>query len=417
MDYQKKKKSQLVTRRSAIVAGLGALALAVIVVIFTSGRAMPRVDRSALWIEPVAKGDMQREIRASGTLVPKDIRWITTGVEGTIEQILVQPGAQVLADTPVIRMANSSVLSKLSSAKASLEGAKAGVAAKRAELQSKLLDQKAALASAQSEFETTRIKTAAMQTALAAGALSQMDFQQNQVTLEQKKNLLDIEKQRVNTFSASVAAQLAAEQAKQGEAESALQIAQQEVDGLTVRAGIDGILQQVPVEAGQQVTAGQNLARVAQPDKLIARLLVSEVQAKDLALGLPVEIDIHTATTKGKVSRVDPSVKNGSVVVDVDITGQKLAGARPELSVDGRIVLGQLKNVLSIPRPSSVSSGQDSTLFVIKPGQTVAQRTRVKFGPGATDRITVVSGLNPGDSVVLSDTSRWTDAQSLRIDQ
>lgn len=416
MDIVKPPRPSLWRRRRGLIIGGSAVFLIVVLVgVFGLGQAVPAVERGNLWIDTVQQGDMVREVRATGVLVPKDIRWITAGAVATVQDVVVLPGAEVKADTVILRMINPEVLANLAKANAVLSGAQADVAAARASLTTQLLAEKQALTQAESDMRIAGVKNAVLVRALAAGVVPEIDVRESEIVLDQAKKKVAIGRERVDAMSQNVSAQLDASGAKRDEAVSAAQIAKQQADALTVTAGIDGVLQQVDVEPGQQVQVGAKLARISRPGELLARLQVSEAQAKDLALNQSVKVDTRNGIVEGRVQRIDPAVKNGSVTIDVAFSTALPASARPDLTVEGRIQLGTLRNVISIGRPSSAAPNSESSLFVIRDGKSVAMRVPVKFGATSSDRIEVREGLRPGDQVVLSDTSQWNDFQTLRI--
>lgn len=389
-----------------LVAGIAAVGL---------GRASPRVERASVWIGTAERGDMLREIRATGVLVPRDTRWITAGAPATLEQVLVQAGSRVEADTLILRLQNPELVANQEKATAALAGAEAEVAAARTALASQLLDQQALQARASSDWRIAEVKTQAYERAHAAGVISAIELRESQITEAQQRGRAQIEQQRVAAFRQNMAAQLRAAQARRDEVASSLAIARQQQAALQVRAGIAGILQQVDVEPGQQVAAGAKLARVARPDQLLARLQVPEVLAKDLLLDLPVSVDTRNGLVAGSVIRIDPAVRNGSVSVDVRFVQPLPAGARPDLSVDGRIRLGMLRDVISVARPALAAPNSSAALFVVQPGGDAAVRVPVRFGAVSSDRIEIRAGLRPGDQLILSDTSQWARFPRLRL--
>jgi HlyD family secretion protein len=415
MDVIKRKERRLWSKRNLLTAGaIAAIGIAAMAVMGLD-EAMPSAARSELWIDEARHGDMTQEIRATGTLVPKHVRWLSAGADGAVQEVLVQAGARVTADTVIIRLGNPTALANLEKARAALAGADANIAAKRTELTSQLLDQDATLTKAESQLQISKAKTEALRRAHAAGVVSKLELMQSEVGMTQDQSLVTIEKQRVAAAHRNFDAQMLAERAQRDELASALVLAEQDVTALQVRAGIDGILQHVDVEPGQQVETGASLARVARQDVLIARLLVPEVQAKDLVLDLSVQVDMHDGVVEGRIGRIDPAVREGRVTVDVDFTRPLSPGARPDLSVDGRIVLARLHDVLSVGRASSATPNGASTLFVLRGDSEIAQRTHVTYGRASSDRIEVRSGLRPGDRVVLSDTAQWNKYQALRL--
>lgn len=397
------------------IAGGALLLLSLIGLSVVLGKASPRVARNELWIDTAQSGDMKREIRANGVLVPRQIRWITADATAVVQQVVVDPGAKVQADTVILQLANPELQANFEKAQATLAGAEADAAAVRTSLVSQLLDQQAAQAQATSDWRIAEVKAQAYARAHEAGVMSSIDLKQSQIIEAQSRGRAEIESQRVSAFRQNMAAQLRAAQAHRDEAASALAIVRQQVDSLQVRAGIDGILQQIEVEPGQRIEVGAKLARVARPDELLARLQVSEVQAKDLALELPVSVDTRNGVVQGRLIRVDPAVRNGSVVADVAFDRPLPAGARPDLSVDGRILLGTLRGVISIGRPSVAAPDSASSLFVIHSGDDIARRVPVRFGAVSSDRIEVREGLRVGDQAVLSDTGQWNNYDTLRL--
>lgn len=380
------------------------------------GDASPSIQQDAVWIDIVERGDLVREIRASGTLVPRETRWITAAGAATVQELMVQPGARVEADTVIMRLSNPTALANLQKAKAVRAGADAEVAAQQSALASQLLDHQAALAKAESSYRISKIKAQAQAQAHAAGVASRLEAMQSEITAEQEGALVEIERQRVTTFKRNFEAQMDAVKAKRNEASSLLEVAQREADALIVRAGIAGVVQQINVEPGQQVQAATNLARVARPDVLIARLQVPEVSAKDLKAGLVVAVELNATTIYGRIQRIDPSVRNGRVVVDVAFDKSLPTGARPDLSVDGRIALGTLRGIVSIRRPAQATQDGMGSLFVLTPSSGIYMRRQVRFGATSSDRIEVRSGLSPGDKVILSDMSQWQDYDTLQVE-
>jgi HlyD family secretion protein len=416
MDIKKKKRAWFSGKRRLSIL-LGATALIIVVGIgFGVGGAAPSAKRSDLWIDSARHGDMVREIRATGTLVPKVNRWITAGVAGTVQELVVQAGERVEADTVLIRLSNPAAKTESERAKAALAGAQADVAAKRAALDLQRLEQNALLAKAESALRITEAKTAALTRAEAAGVVSRLELNQSQITMEQDRSLAGAERDRVAAMGRNVEAQMRAVTAARDEAETAYEIAQREEQQLEVRAGIEGIVQEVSAELGEQVELGQRLARVAKHDVLIARLQVPEVQANDLVLDLPVRIEMNGGALSGRIARIDPAVREGRVVIDVAFDAPPPAGARPDLTVEGRIVLDELAGVMSIARPTGALPGGAGSLFVLSNGSNIAQRRSVRYGSASSDRIEIKAGLAEGDQVILSDTGQWNTYDSIRVE-
>jgi HlyD family secretion protein len=390
-----------------IAAGAGLAAL---------GPAMPTVERSSLLVGTVKRGELLREVRGPGTLVPKEIRWIAADTAARVEQILVRPGATVEPDTVILELDNPELEGDLLAATAEVTAAQSDLAAKRTELQSRLLDQQAAEAQAKADYESARMQAESEKTVAEKGIIPAVQYRRSLVALEQLRYRVDIEGQRVAEFRRNIAAQVAAAKARLDQLAAARDLRQRQVERLHVRAGIAGVLQQVPVEAGQQVAAGSNLARVARPGELMAELRIAETQTKDVALGQAVRIDTRNGIVDGRVLRVDPAVQNGSVQVDVDLTGKLPPGARPDLSVDGTIEIERLPDVLYVGRPAFGEPGSDVRLFRLDPASGIATRVAVRLGKSSVNLVEVLDGLEVGDQVVLSDTSAWDQHDRIRLD-
>ncbi|MGS1120329.1 efflux RND transporter periplasmic adaptor subunit [Rhodanobacter sp. UC4436_H3] len=402
-------------RRLLLAAAVGVPVVMLAVLLLRLGPALPRADRASLWIDTVQRGDMLQEIRATGTLVPRTSRWLAAATAAQVDRILVWPGTVVKPDTVLMTLANPEVQDSLRNAQAQVAAARADVAARRAELQSQLLDHRSAQAQAQADYASAKVKADADAKAVARHLIPEVRYEQEQIALAQLKNRMQVEQQRVRAFGGSMQAQLDAVRAKLLQQQSNLQLRQRQADALRVRAGIAGVLQEVAVQEGAQVATGANLARVARTDVLIARLQVPEVQAKDVLMGMAVNVDTHDGVIAGKVERIDPAVRDGSVRVDVTLAGALPPGARPDLSVDGRIRIAELHDVLSVGRPALAAAGSDLSLFRLDPDGDTATRVPVRIGSASVDRVQVLRGLKTGDKVVLSDTSQWDKYDRLRL--
>lgn len=402
-------------RLAASVAGVLALVL-LVGALATLDPAVPTVDRAGVWVDTVRRGEMLRQVRGPGVLVPRELRWIAAPVDGRVEHIRVRPGTRVAGDTVILELASLDVVRALEDARAAAAAAEAEHAALRHALESQRLDQRAALASAHAEYESARLQAEAEADLLDDNIVSRVQYQRSRLTAEQFEVRREIEEQRVATFADSVAAQLRASAARMEQALAAVRLAEQQHDGLKVRAGIDGVLQAVPVEAGQRVVQGSNLARVARPDDLIAELRIPETQARDLLLDQRVEVDTRNGIVPGRVLRIDPAVENGTVQVDVELTGELPRGARPDLSVDGVVEIERLEDVLYVGRPAFGGSGSTVSLFRLRPDTGDAVRVPVELGRSSVGVIEVAGGLEEGDQVILSDTTRWKDHDRIELE-
>jgi HlyD family secretion protein len=402
-------------KQGLMIAGGVLAAIVVSVLLFNLKPAAPQVERGAVWIDTVKRGELLRQVRGPGTLVPKEIRWIAAESDGRVERVLVKPGAVVKADSVILELYNPDVVRAFDDARAGYAGAKADHAAVKVRAENEELDQRARHAEARANYESAKLQVEAEKELVDKGVVSQITFKRSVLTADQLKIKLDIEAERLGKAKGSVDAQMNASAAKLEQARTTFTLREQQFRGLKVRAGIDGVLQQLPVEEGQQVQQGMNLARVAQPDVLIAELRVPETQARDIALGQPVSVDTRNGIVPGTVLRIDPAVANGTVQVDVELTGELPRGARPDLSVDGTIEIERLPDVLFVGRPAYGQPESTVTLFKLQADGSEAIRVPVELGRSSVNLIEIRKGLVEGDQVVLSDTAQWDDYDRIDI--
>lgn len=404
-------------RRKQIALGVvaGVVVLGGILGLARLEPAAPSIERSSVWLDTVKRGEMLREVRGPGTLVPKEIRWIAAETSARVERIVVKPGALVEPDTVIVELSNPEVEDQLLAAKSAVAAAQADYTAKQVQLDSQALDQRANLATVEADYEGTRLKAEAEKDLAEKGIIPKIDYKRTQLTADQQKVRVDIEKERVAKFKQNISAQLAADRARIDQLSSTLALRERQAEALHVKAGIAGVLQQVPVEEGQQLVAGTNIARVARPDVLMAELRIAETQAKDIVNGQSVKVDTRNGIVAGTVIRIDPAVLNGTVQVDVELEGALPPGARPDLSVDGTIQIERLANVLYVGRPAFGQPNGSTSLFVVDKEGSMARRVPVQLGRASVSVIEVVKGLNQGDQVILSDTSAWDDRDRLKL--
>lgn len=415
MDIARPELKQRKRRRQLIIGGsLSLLVIAAGAGLAALGPAIPSVERSSVLVDTVKRGELLREVRGPGTLVPKEIRWIAAETSARVERIVVKPGALVQPDSIILELSNPEVDDQLLSAKAAYTAAQSDLAAKRTDLKSRLLDQQSSEAQARTDFETARMQAESEKTVAEKGIIPAVQYRKSLVALEQLKFRVGIEEQRVAEFRRNIDAQMAAEQARLDQLVNTRELRQRQADALKVRAGIAGILQRVPVEEGQQVAAGTNLARVARPGELMAELRIAETQAKDILIDQPARIDTRNGIVAGKVLRVDPAVQNGTVQVDVELVGDLPSGARPDLSVDGTIEIERLADVLYVGRPAFGQPETEVRLFKVD-AEGVASRVPVRLGRSSVNLIEVREGLQSGDRVVLSDTSAYDLNDKIRF--
>jgi HlyD family secretion protein len=404
-------------RKRRVLLGAGA-ALAVASVAFAIARLEPATvsaDRKSLLIGSVQRGEFVREVRGPGLLVPKEIRWITAQAPGRVERLVLKPGALVEPDSVIVELTNPELERVVQEAEWAVTQSEAEVAALRLQLKGQVLDQKSILAEARATYQSTRLQAEAEAEAARTHAVSQLQARRSQILAEQLALRVDVEEDRLANLHEATQAQLRAQSARLEQARNSLARQRQLLASLAVRAGMKGVLQALPAQVGQQLTAGAPIARVARPDELVAELRIPELQAKDLIAGQKARIDTRNGIVAGNVSRVDPAVENGSVRVEVELTGKLPAGARPDLSIDGVIELDRTAGVVYVARPAYGEPESDVSLFKVDPDGTRAERITAKLGKASVNEIHVVSGLEPGDRIIVSDISQWNAYDELRI--
>jgi len=378
--------------------------------------AAPSVDRSTIWPDEVKRGPMVREVRGLGTLVPLDIRWIPAQTTARVDRIVVRPGPQLLAPgTVILELSDPTLQRELVDAEYQLKGAEADYANLRVQVNSELMNQKAAEASVRSDYEQAKIQHDVDVKLFKEGIASDVTKELSRVRVEQLAIRAELEGERTKVAADSSQARLQAQQARVEQQKALYGLKRTQADALHVRAGINGVLQLLPVEEGANVAVGTNLARVADPRRLKAEIKIAETQAKDVAYGQSATVDTRNGIVKGHVIRIDPSVVNGTVTVDVGIDDPLPLGARPDLSVDGTIELENLRDVLYVGRPVHGQSDSTIGLFKLDADGSEAQRVNVKLGRASVNTIEIVSGLKVGDKVILSDMSAWDNFDRIRL--
>jgi HlyD family secretion protein len=403
-------------RRRILFASGGVLALIVITVALSHLKpAVPSVDRSTVWVDTVKRGPMLREVRGLGTLVPEEIRWIPANTEGRVEKIVVRPGTQVKADTVILELSSPELEQAAHDAESKLKAAEAEFTTLQAKLQRDLLDQESTTARVHSELEQARMESETNEQLKKNGLVAELQYKTAQVKAAELANRDAIEQKRLNFARDSIEPQLASKQAEVDQVKAAAQLKLDQVEALHVKAGMNGVLQQMPVDVGQRVKIGDNLARVADPTKLKAEIKIAETQAKDIQIGEKATIDTRNGVVTGHVTRVDPAVEQGTVKVDAQIDGELPRGARPDLTIDGTIELERLDDVIYVGRPAFGQENNTVSIFKLVSGSSEAVRTPVKLGRSSVNSIEIINGLQPGDQVILSDTSAWDAHERIRL--
>ncbi len=405
-------------RRRQIIFGVIGIALILLITLGVSRLkpAAPGVERSTVWVDTVKRGPMLRQVRGLGTLVPTDIRWLPAATEGRVERLLVQPGTKVKSNDVILEMSNLQISQAALDAEWQLKAAEADYQNLVVQLQSGVLAQKSEWAKVDSENSQAK-RQATMDDGLAKlGVISESARKTSEEKAKETALREQIEQQRLSNSGETLKSQLAAQKAKVEQARAMYQLRKDQLEALRVKAGTDGVLQELPLKEGQWVTPGTTLAKVVQPEHLKAELRVPETQAKDIALGLPATVDTRNGIVQGTVSRIDPSVQNGTVTVDVKLEGPLPQGARPDLSVDGTVDLENLKNVMFVGRPAFGQEKSTVEIFKLDPDGKGASRAKVELGRSSVNTVEIVQGLNEGDQVILSDMSRWDKYDRVRLE-
>jgi HlyD family secretion protein len=377
--------------------------------------AAPSVEKDTLWKGTVTRGLMLRQVRGLGTLVPEEIRYVPAISQGRVEKRLVQPGAQVTADQVLMELTNPEIEQAFVDAQTQLRGAEANLTTLKVQLDKQILDQEATLAQAKSDFNKAKMQFEVNDSLGKKDLKSKLEVDLSRITAEDAESRVQLETKRLAGSREEAKARMAAEDEKVRQLRDAVQLKHKQVEALKVRAGIDGELQTIAVQVGQQVTLGQELARVANPKRLKAELKIAETQAKDIQLGQAVTVDTRNGIIPGRVIRIDPSVQNGTRTVDASLEGELPKGAVPDLSVDGTIELEKLENILYVNRPVHGQENATVGIFKVDPDGAGATQVQVKLGRGSVTTIEVLDGLKEGDVVILSDTSQWDSAPRIRI--
>ena len=419
MDIARPEFKQQKRRRQIIWSAVGIVALAAVTIGVTRLKpAAPEVERSTVWTDTVKRGPMLRQVRGLGSLIPSQefTRQIPAETEATIVRILKLPGSQVKPDTILLEMSNPQVEEEAVDAKLQLKAAEAEYQSLRVSLQSNLMNQKAGAATVNSDYTQAKLQADTDKALYDLGVISGLAYKNSKSKADELTTRNNIEDQRLDINQKAIETQMAQQQAKVDQIRTLAGLKQKQLDALRVRAGIEGVLVDLPLQVGQHVTPGAMLAKVVQPDHLIAELKIAETQARDVQIGQPALVDTHNGTASGTVMRVDPAVQNGTVTVDVKLTGELPKGARPDLSVDGTIDLEKLDDVLYVGRPAFGQENSTISLFKLDPDGKGAVRVPVKVGRASVNAIQVIEGLHEGDTVILSDMSRNDKTDRIRLD-
>jgi HlyD family secretion protein len=417
MDVVRTKQNKKFNYKKVSIAGLTILLAALLAFNLANNSGTYVVDKDTLLIDTVQRGVFNVSVRGTGVLVPTDIRWVATNVEGRVERILVKAGAQVKAGDLLMQLTNPQLLQRLEETKWQQEEMLAQTKAQQVALESLLLDQQAAVINEKLNHQSAQLTLNAQNKLLSQGvvAVSQIDHAEVKIQVAQYKQYWQLAIKRLDKMHENVAAQRAAYQAKLNRMKRIVQRAQQQVDALNVTASMDSIVQVMPMELGQQVNIGTNLARLAKSGEFFAELRIPEKQIQDVALGQKVMLDTRSSKIQGIVKRVDPAVVNGSVQVDIELLGELPREARPELTIDGVIEIAHISDTLFVKRPMFAKSFDSTNIYLVHGDGASASQTAVNFGQVSTKYIQIQAGLNVGDSIIVSDASNWQNQQKIKF--
>jgi HlyD family secretion protein len=377
--------------------------------------AAPTLDRSTAVIGVVKRGEMVREVSGNGTLVPQVTRWIPAPADGRVEKILVQAGQDVGAGAVIVELLNPEMEQQAIDAEFQVKTAEAEAENLRVRLESEGMTQQSQIASINAEYRQARLQLDTDEALAKQGLVADLPLKVSRVHVEDLANRLKVEQQRLAIAAKSIKAQVNAQQSRIEQLRALAKLKKDQVDALKVRAGTSGVLQQISVQEGQQVTPGLNIARIADPASLKAELKVAETQIKDVREGQKAIVDTRNGLIDGQVSRIDPAAREGTFTVDVTLTGPLPASARADLSVDGKIELERLKDVLYVDRPAFGQGQQTVGMFRLSADGQEATRTPVSLGRSSVSTIEVLSGLREGDQVIISDTSSMDQYKTIRV--
>jgi RND family efflux transporter MFP subunit len=361
---------------------------------------------------------MLRQVRGLGTLTPTQeaIRQIPAETDATVVRIRMLPGSQVKADSILVEMSDPQVEQAALDAQLQMKAAEAAYQSLRVTLDSALMDLKASAATVTADYEQAKLQGETDKALFDMGVISGLAYKSSKGKADELTIRNNLEMQRIAVNQKAIESQLAEQQAKIDQMRALFELKQKQLDALKVRAGIDGVLVDLPLQVGQRVAPGTMLAKVVQPNHLMAELKIAETQARDVQIGEPASVDTHNGVIPGTVMRVDPAVENGTVTVDVSLTGDLPKGVRPDLSVDGTVDLERLDNILYVSRPAFGQENSTISLFKLDPDGNGAVRVPVKVGRASVNSIQVIEGLREGDTVILSDMSRWDSTDRVKLE-
>ena len=403
------------SKRIVLIASAALIAVAVTVFLAMLEPAIPSVRADTVWIGTVERGEFVRQVRGPGTLAPMQRRWITADTSGRVEEILALPGAEVTSATLLLRLENPELTIQLLNAEQLLSDAQAALVTMRSQVESDRLAQRALIASVRTQYLEAKHRDEINQELLerARGLVAEFDLARGQQIVQELANRLKIEARRFEVLGDSSTEQIAALEEQVERLRAIVRFNEDRVASLNVTAGVAGVLAELPMEAGQWVRAGDTLGRVVEPGRLKAEIRIPQSQAEDIVIGQQAVVDTRGDVIEGHVSRIDPTVRAGTVTVDIALPAALPKSVRPDMSVDGTIVIDRLDDVITVGRPAQAAA--HSTIGVYRLQDEVAERVQVELGRISVNEVEVLRGLNVGDEVVLSDMNQWQDYARVRI--
>jgi HlyD family secretion protein len=377
--------------------------------------AAPSVELATVWPDTVKRGNMLLEVHGLGTLVPEDILWIQSQFDSQISKILIQSGDEVKPDAVLLVLTNPQMEADANDYEWQTRQAEANYADLKVRLQSQTYDQEASVSSAESDLKQAQINKDKEEQLFNANLEPEINVKLAVAKWEQATGKHRAEGKKLEIQKDSVDAQLESQKVQIDKLRAAYQLKKKQVDQLTIHAGISGRVQEMTLQVGQRVKPGDVLAKVAQPWKLMARLQITETQAKDITIGQRAEIDTRNGIVAGHVSRIDASIVNGTRTIDCKLDGKLPPGAVPDLSVDGTVQIENLRNVVYVGRPVFGQPNASASIFKLDLDGRGAERVAVKFGRASPNTIEVLEGLKAGDRVILSDMSGQNQYSRIRL--
>ncbi len=413
MDIVRKKQPKT-KRRVLIGVGVTAVLIVGTLALRSLEPAAPRIDRNTVWVDSVRRGLFEINVRGPGTLVPEQIRWITAVTSGRVEQRLLEPGQEVTPETVILELTNPDVQLEALEAQRQLAAVEASLISLETALETQRLNQIGVVATTKAQYQEAMRNAAAADTLVKRNLMSEYEAQGAWDKSEEMESRYNVEKDRLDLYTRTIDAQLRLQQQQVERLRAVYEFQRDRVASMKVRAGAHGVLRELPFELGQWAQSGQTLAVVVEPGRLKAVLRIPETQAKDIVLGQSATIDTRNGLIEGQVMRIDPAVQQGTVTVDVRLTSELPRGARPDLSVDGTIQIERVSDVLYVSRPAYGQANSSVGMFkLLDNGDAI--RVNVRLGRSSVSTIEVVDGLAEGDSVIVSDMSRWDGFDRVRV--